>query len=472
MSQAPVAFVAIPVWRGHDVIHESVRALQAQTSTRWRATIAIDGADAVSAEACQRYCDDPRISVHVQPTRLGWAGNLNWLMARSDAEYFVYWPQDDFVTTNYLQLLMAHAERRPEVACAYAEVQWFGARSDRAIVPSVTGLALDRVRTQIETLSFLPFRGLVRRAALQEAGPLLAEAEEAAFEDLVWNVRLARAGELHLVPGPLYFKRAHGENTHGAWLAWPPGRRRAAWQACAMGVMDAALPAAVRRDWPALLDLVVDRFTVARPGRSLIFDPADDGPSGPAALAADLVMEAERRFGPDVALTTGAATTARLRRRADERQAAIEALGGLLRAGEPVSITAGSAGTVLLGRGWSGPEPWGTWSTAAEADLVVPPLSGDCAWQLSLDAVPFVEGLSPGEQRRITLTLGAATVETAAHAGQTRVVFTIDVPAEIAREGSTLTLRCPDAISPAEVGLSADPRRLGLAVTRLRARPA
>jgi len=472
MSQAPVAFVAIPVWRGQDVIHESIRALQAQTCTNWRAAIAIDGADAVSAEACQRYSGDPRIAVHVQRSRLGWAGNLNWLMARCDAEYFVYWPQDDFVTTNYLQALMAHAERRPEVACAFAEVQWFGARSDRAIVPSVTGRALDRVRTQIETLSFLPFRGLVRRAALQEAGPLRIEAEEAAFEDLVWNVRLARAGELHLVPGPLYFKRAHRENTHSAWLAWPPDRRRAAWRACAMGILDAALPAAVRADWPVLLDLVVDRFTVARPGRSLIFDPADDGPSGPAALAADLTMEAERRFGPDVTVTAGAATTARHRRLAAERQAAMDVLGRLLSVGEPVSITAGSAGTVLLGRGWSGPEPWGTWSAATEADLVIPPLPGDRGWQVSLDAVPFVEGLSPGECRRVTLTLGAATVDASARAGQTNIVLTIDVPAQLARKGSTLTLRCPDAISPAEVGLSADPRRLGLAVTTLRARPA
>ena len=472
MSQAPAVFVAIPVWRGQDVIHESIRALQAQTFTNWRAAISIDGADAASAEACQGYCVDPRVSVHVQPERLGWAGNLNWLMARCDAEYFIYWPQDDFATTNYLRILFAHSERRPEVACAFAEVQWFGARSDRALVPSVTGLALDRVRTQIETLSFLPFRGLVRRAALQEAGPLRMEAEEAAFEDLVWNVRLARAGELHLVPGPLYFKRAHRENTHSAWLAWPPDRRRAAWRTCAMGILEAALSAAARTDWPALLDLVVDRFTEARPGRSLIFDPADDEPTGPATLAADLVMEAERRFGPDVTVTAGAATTTRLRRLAAERQAAIEALGGRLRAGEPVSITAGSPGTVLLGRGWSGPEPWGTWSAAAEADLVIPPLSDDHAWQISLDAVPFVEGLSPGEFRRVTLTLGAATLDTTARAGQTKIVLTIDVPARLAREGSTLTLRCHDAISPAEVGLSADPRRLGLAVTTLRARPA
>ena len=171
-EREPVIYVAIPVWRGEAVVEETLRSLLAQTWPSWRAVISVDGGDEGSAQGCRPFLADPWFSMVVQPDRLGWAGNLNWLMARCDGDYFVYWQQDDLCSSNYLETLVGHTTRHPEAACAFADVQWFGARTELVHSPSVTGGALQRVLTQIETLDYLPFRGLITRRALAGGGPL------------------------------------------------------------------------------------------------------------------------------------------------------------------------------------------------------------------------------------------------------------------------------------------------------------
>lgn len=472
-AATPLVYVAVPVWRGEDLVEETLRSLVAQTWTEWCAVISIDGADEASAARCRSFLSDPRITMVVQPQRLGWAGNLNWLMARADGDFFVYWQQDDLCSPDYLSTLVEYAARHPEAACSYADVQWFGARDERVHTPSVTGFALERVLTQLESMSFLPFRGLIRHDALAAAGPLRLEVPEAAFEDLVWVVRLARAGELHAVAGPVYYKRAHPGNTHASWMRWPGERRRAAWIECAMGMLQAALPTAPRDEWPRLLEVVVGRFSLARPGRSLVYDPAAEGPAEGAVFAADLVAEAGRRFGvrpaPD-ALEHGR-DTARLLRRALGRDATLGTIGAALIEGATIGFGADMPGIELLGPGWSAPEAWGTWSAAPTATLRLPPLQGASSWLVTLEGTPFVAGLAPGERRRVSVHAGGGLVEATVAPGTDALTLAVDVDEGSARAGATLTFAFPDAASPSALGLSEDTRPLGIGLMTLRATP-
>lgn len=469
----PLVFVAVPVWRGEDLVEEMLRSLAGQTWTAWRAVISVDGGDEASAARCRPFLADPRFTLASQPNRLGWAGNLNWLMARADGDFFVYWQQDDLCSPDYLSALVEYAARHPEAACSYADVQWFGARDEHVHTPSVTGFALQRVLAQLESMSFLPFRGLIRREALAAAGPLRLEVPEAAFEDLVWVVRLAGAGELHAVPGPTYYKRAHAGNTHGSWMRWPAERRRAAWIECAMGMLEASLPTAPRDEWPRLLEVVVGRFSLARPGRLLVYDPAAAGPAEVAVFAADLVAEAVRRFGlspaPD-ALEHGR-DTARLLRRALGRDATLGRVHAALIEGATIGFGADMPGIELLGPGWSVPEAWGTWSAAATAALTLPPLPGSSPWRVTLEGTPLVAGLAPGERRRVIVDAGGGPVEAVIAPDTDVLTLEVDVDETRARAGATLTCAFPDAVSPSVLGLSEDTRPLGMALTALRAAP-
>ena len=468
----PVVFVAMPVWRGETLVAETLRSLQAQTWTSWRAVISVDGDDTASAERCRPFLGDPRITMVVQPERLGWAVNLNWLMARSDGDFFVYWQQDDLCATNYLDTLVKYAGAHPEAACAFADVQWFGARIERVHTPSVTGFALPRVLAQIESLSYLPFRGLIRREALVEAGPLPVATPSAAFADLVWGVHLARAGELHAVAGTLYFKRAHPDSlSHGHWPNWPAEKRRAAWLECGIDLLAAARPVVAPSEWPRLLEVVVERFSVAKPDRGQPYNPADAGPAGVGAFAADLVREAGRRL--DIQFPPGAQprdrTVQALLRWAETRSTELSKIGAALASGSVVGFGRDEAGVPLLGPGWSTPEGWGTWSIARTAQIVLPPLPGGHRWQLHIDGTPFLEGLAAGASRRMTIEAGDHKIDLAFVEGRIPPALSIEVGAEEAGRGVTLAFTFADAASPASLGISEDPRTLGLAVRSLRA---
>src|SRR5205814_7738114 len=147
-AKGPSVFLAMPVYGGRDYLDETLRSICNQEFDDFHLLISIDGRDESSAAVCAKYLDDPRFSLVVQDESLGWARNLNWLMARCNGDYFCYWQQDDLCSTSYLRLLYEHAVQHPEASCSYADVQWFGTRVDRWHLPSVSGPPLKRVLSQ------------------------------------------------------------------------------------------------------------------------------------------------------------------------------------------------------------------------------------------------------------------------------------------------------------------------------------
>jgi hypothetical protein len=66
-------------------------------------------------------------------------------------------------------------------------------------------------------------------SALKAVEPMAGNPVNDFAVDTVWMTRLATQGDLVCVPRPLYRKRYHAGNTHGAWTHWPREQRIAAW---------------------------------------------------------------------------------------------------------------------------------------------------------------------------------------------------------------------------------------------------
>ena len=297
-SSPPTIFIAIPVYHGWDFLPETLRSIKEQDYREWRACISVDGADERSAEVCRtEVAGDERFSIVVQSEQLGWARNLNWLMDRCDAGFYCYWQQDDLCAQSYLRVLHEHIAGHPEAVCAFSDLQWFGSRVDRVEMPSLTGFALERVRAQVEHSYYNPFRGLIRKKALDDAGRIRVNAHISALQDLAWLVRLACEGEFHRVPGTLYFKRSHPGNLHARWHGWPPAQRRAAWLDFGCALLVAALPAVPARDHPRLMRAILGRIALARPGRFLLYDSAQEGNRNLLDFTAEFIAAAEAETG-------------------------------------------------------------------------------------------------------------------------------------------------------------------------------
>lgn len=226
-----VVGVGIPAYRGVAYIAETLRCLERQTHRDLAVLISVDGADEETAAACGPYLKDSRFKLVIQPARLGWARNTSFVMARNECPFWHYLAQDDLIEPDYVSVLLAQARASPQAAVTFCDIQCFDGNTDTIQQASVLGPAATREITLIVAHhAAVALRGLTRQAALRHTGGLCENEVENFSADTVWMASVARAGELHRVPGALYRKRYHRANVHTEWPRWPLEKRMRAWQ--------------------------------------------------------------------------------------------------------------------------------------------------------------------------------------------------------------------------------------------------
>ena len=227
---AETVTIGVPVYRGELFLEETLRSIQNQTYRDIVVIISLDGPEPASEQICQPFLKDARFQLVVQPENLGWVGNINWLMSRVESPYWCYHQQDDLIDPRYIEVLLAYAQRTPQAAVVYCDIEAFGLQTWKIAQPSVTGNASTR---QLALLyahhSAVAFRGLTRVEALRHSGGIRTNEVENYSADTTWMAAIARWGELHRLPVEMYRKRYHAENTHTKWGTWPIEKKMRAW---------------------------------------------------------------------------------------------------------------------------------------------------------------------------------------------------------------------------------------------------
>ena len=465
--ESPRILIGVPAFRGARFIRETLESIQQQDHGDFRVLISVDGNDTETAAACELFLADSRFSLAMQSDRLGWAGNLNWLMSQQNYDFFCFWQQDDFTTSNYISELLKAATADPSAVCFFSDIQWVGLRHHLTTTPSVTGSSLDRSLSVFETMNGVPFRGLIRKDAIERAGPIRRTEFESAFEEFVWVARLAREGNLHRVEGPIYYKRAHPDSTHDKWHAKDSAWKRAVWLEFGVGMLETILPVIPESEHVGMLALILDRICIPRGGRFLFFNPAQTI----MPFAVDFLDKVLQRFSsqPIAAVVSNPGRDVVLPGRIgnDLLASAIDwmRLRGATAGSGPMTFrfAAGELGTNFLLSGWSSPEDWGTWSDGSSAALHVGVVPASGRWR----AIFTFRVFGPGRKRK------AIWVRRGAEAGAVkwRAVPNDVVQQEIIFQGNsedmTLHFSFPDAQSPLELGMSKDPRKLGIGLIAL-----
>jgi glycosyltransferase involved in cell wall biosynthesis len=220
----PLVTVGVPVYRGQDMLPALLECLRTQTYRDLDVLISVDNADHASAEACKPFLqEDSRFRIHVQPLRLGWAGNTDWTMRHRRGSFYIYQQHDDLISPTYIADLVEASARWPNAAICFAKLQFTGLRDEVISSPPNVGAPSRRALSHLHSLDWVPFRGLIRGSALDKtAGLLLSDFDP--FDSLGTEHRLmaelALLGEFRFVEGPTYFKSWHGDNLsikRGAW---------------------------------------------------------------------------------------------------------------------------------------------------------------------------------------------------------------------------------------------------------------
>jgi GT2 family glycosyltransferase len=240
----PRVTIGVPVYHGEAFVAEALESIQNQSYREFEAIISMDGPDPVCEEICRQFLGDSRFRLVVQPERLGWVGNINWLMSQARGDFWYFHQQDDLTAPEYLEVLVDHAQRAPQAALVFCDMVPFGRIEGRfEQPPSLLGATafIRQMAMLHEQLSAFAFRGLTRTEALRRAGPIPNNDCNDFGVDTTWLAAIALSGELHRVPLELYRKRYHTNNTESGWWAWGKETRLEAWPCHCVNMLEQAL---------------------------------------------------------------------------------------------------------------------------------------------------------------------------------------------------------------------------------------
>jgi glycosyltransferase involved in cell wall biosynthesis len=294
-ARPPRVTFGVPAFRASGFILDTLRSLQAQEHGEFRVVVAVDSRDDETADVC-RSLRDSRFSVVEHAETKGWVGNLNWLYAGCDTEFFNYVGHDDLLHRCYLRLMLEQADREPDAVAIYPVLRWFGAAAHDEAHP-IPGHRLERQKRQLVLRGWAPFHGLVRRGPLAHAAPLRTAPFGSVLEDVDFTSRLALEGPLALVPLALYGKRRRRGSASEKFRTWDSATRRAAWINAMERLLDTALLAAETEGDRRDLLLLAARSLVRRHPRAWSFFAIDAlAPEQRTSMASEfLIAFAEAR---------------------------------------------------------------------------------------------------------------------------------------------------------------------------------
>ena len=230
MVTSPQVTICIPVYNGAAFVAQTLNSVARQTYRKVRVIISDDASTDGSAELCRVIAQQHGFELIMQPQRRGWIENCNALLERARSDFVCIVPHDDVLDERYIEVLAAHLVATPACVQAFCDVRGFGSTRAVQTQSSLVGPPFERL-CQMITRHFdgTPFRGLVRRDALDRAGGPPSNAFDGFAADVNWIARLAREGEIHRVPEALYAKRFHARSAAHAWSVWAEADKLAAW---------------------------------------------------------------------------------------------------------------------------------------------------------------------------------------------------------------------------------------------------
>src|SRR5262245_40460525 len=164
----------------------------------------------------------------VHSDRLDWVGNFNWLLQQDLQEFFCYRQHDDTTAPEFFEVLLQAADKEPNAAAVYCDCQFSGGRNEIEIAPSIEGESLHRMLQHIEQVPYsaAPLRGLIRRAAIRQAGLVRSNEFRAVMQEYGWLAKLLRWGNFRRVAKPLYYRLDHPCSFTNDWYRCPEDRKR------------------------------------------------------------------------------------------------------------------------------------------------------------------------------------------------------------------------------------------------------
>jgi hypothetical protein len=199
--------VGVPAYRSANFIGQTLASIRDQVFEDFEVLIAVEPVDAAeTVDACRPFVNDRRFRVSVNPSTLGWSGNVANLIRRSRSPYVAILPHDDLWHPRFLAALTTRLADHPSASVAFGDIYRFGALTGiRTYDLPVGDLAARMTAFFLAGAHGVAWHGLMRTDAIgidfpdNEFGGFAVECE--------WALHLLQQGDAIRHPEPLYFKR-------------------------------------------------------------------------------------------------------------------------------------------------------------------------------------------------------------------------------------------------------------------------
>ena len=204
--------VVVPVHDGAATIEETLRSLQQQTCTRWRAIVVDDGSRDQTADVVKKLAaSDSRIEYRHQ-TASGVSAARNSGVGAADSEWVMFLDADDWIAADFLERMLAALRAHPHADAAFCGS--CRVLPDGSMLAELPGeemtyprtLTEDPVGTLAESCPLAIHSVIVRRKSCIDAGEF--DTALTTSEDWDFWLRVSRTGARWIgVPLPLAFYR-------------------------------------------------------------------------------------------------------------------------------------------------------------------------------------------------------------------------------------------------------------------------
>lgn len=159
--------ILIPAYNAEAFLDRTLYFARGQSHGALRILVSIDkGTDDTARVANRHAASDSRVTVQIQPRRLGWADNINALLDAVETPYFFIYPHDDIILPQYTPALLDVLRSDPTAVSAHCDMGHFGGGDHLSPACDYTGPVEQRLfRFLVAFQRGSPLRSLVRTDA-------------------------------------------------------------------------------------------------------------------------------------------------------------------------------------------------------------------------------------------------------------------------------------------------------------------
>ena len=226
LSSHPLVSVCIPLYRSRrflDIIVENVESIAyPNVEIIFSDQHLLDDALAVLR---RRFGADRRFRFLESDAGIDWVENFNLLARESTGKYFLWMAHDDSYPPEYIGELVVALEARPDAVLAFGRVEQVSLDGFLPTFPFVPppvspdegwSLACSLRMLTLWQL-WIAFRGLARRAVVEESGLYIRRTRQNIRADVCWLFGLSLKGRLCFVPSCHCTKRFYRSSAGASW---------------------------------------------------------------------------------------------------------------------------------------------------------------------------------------------------------------------------------------------------------------